>query len=246
MADALASVGWHVAPAIGRGDDPRSAAMGVDLCLVTVPDAAIPSVAGAIDPVPTTLVAHLAGSLGPDALAPHPRRAALHPLASLPDATRGARALLAGVWWAVDGDPAAALVVADLRGQLIEVPAAARAAYHAAACIAANHLVALLAQVERIATEAGLPAEPFYALAAGALTNARTTGAVAALTGPAARGDRETIARHLDALAPAERDLYRTLAAAAAGVAAARDASRPVAPDRHRIGADTMAGSSCR
>ncbi len=216
LADALAAAGWAVAPTVTRADPLAGAARDVDLCVLAVPDAAIVDVADAIEPVGDTLVAHLAGSLGSDVLAPHPRRAAMHPLASLPDRRRGAATLTAGVWWAVEGDPGAHAVVADLNGRMIAVPPEARPAYHAAACIAANHLVVLLAQVERIAAAAGLPSAPFYALAAGALANARAEGAAAALTGPAARGDLATIARHLDALDPSEAALYRPLAAAAA------------------------------
>jgi predicted short-subunit dehydrogenase-like oxidoreductase (DUF2520 family) len=219
LADALAAAGWEVAPPVQRGDTPDAAAAGVDVCVVAVPDGRIADVARAIDPVPTTVVAHLAGSMGADILAPHPRRAAIHPLASLPDARRGAATLAAGVWWAVDGDPGVLRLVADLDGRVVEVPPAARPAYHAAACVAANHLVALLAQVERVAGGAGLPVAPFYDLAAGALANARATGASPALTGPASRGDHATIAAHLDAIGPDEADLYAALSAAAAALA---------------------------
>jgi predicted short-subunit dehydrogenase-like oxidoreductase (DUF2520 family) len=200
---------------VSRHDDPSDAAAGVDLCVIATPDAAIADVARRIDPVPTTVVAHMAGSLGLDVLAPHARRAAMHPLASLPDRETGARTMLAGTWWAVEGDPLAARVVSTLGGTTVDVTPESRAAYHAAACVAANHLVTLMAQVERIAGAAGLPAAPFYDLAAGALANARSQGAAAALTGPAARGDRVTIDRHLDALDPAERDVYLAMANAA-------------------------------
>jgi predicted short-subunit dehydrogenase-like oxidoreductase (DUF2520 family) len=216
LADALALAGWAVGAPVTRGDDPAPAARGVDLCVVAVPDAAIEAVARAIDPVATTVVAHLSGSLPADVLAPHPRRAAIHPLASLPDRDTGARTLAGGCWWATDGDPMAAEVVAALHGRTIAVPPAARGAYHAAACVAANHLVALLAQVERIAAGAGLPAEPFYDLAAATLANARRRGAPAALTGPAARGDGATVGRHLSAIGAGEHDLYLALASAAA------------------------------
>ena len=37
-------------------------------------------------------------------------------------------------------------------------------------------------------------------------------GPAAALTGPAARGDELTIARHLAAIDPSERDAYRAMA----------------------------------
>src|SRR5581483_5585258 len=98
-----------------------------------------------------------------------------------------------GVWWAVEGDPLAAMVVDQLHGRVIPLAPGDRGAYHAAACVAANHVVAVMAQVERITTRAGLPAEPFYALAATALANAARTGAPAALTGPAAREDVATL-----------------------------------------------------
>jgi len=138
---------------------------------------------------------------------------------------------------------------------MLTVAPEARAAYHAAACIAANHTVALMAQVERVAASAGLPAAPFYELAAAAVANAGRTGAAAALTGPAMRGDETTLRRHLEALDPDERDLYLALAGAAAdlGVAAPNSsaqnssAQNSLAPNRYRIGANALAGGApCR
>lgn len=217
FADALATRGWQVADPVFRGDDPGPAAHGVDLCVIATPDAVIESVVAAVEPDPSAAVAHLAGSLGADVLRPHPRRVAIHPLASLPDRHTGARTLLQGCWWAVEGDLLGFEIVAALGGRAV-VPRD-RVAYHAAACVAANHLVTLLAQVERIAAQAGVPAEAFYDLAAGALANARAGGATRALTGPAARGDLPTLERHLAALGAGEHDLYLALASAAAHLA---------------------------
>lgn len=214
LADALARCGWTVAEPVARADDPRDAARGVDLCVIATPDDVIARVAARITPVPSTVVGHLSGSLDVRVLTPHPRRAALHPLASLPDREIGARTLAAGVWWAVEGDSLARVVVADLGGRVLTPHD--RTAYHATACVAANHVVALMAQVERLAEANGLPAEPFYELAAAALANARAVGASRAVTGPAARGDRETIGRHLATLPPSEHALYEVLAQAAA------------------------------
>jgi len=221
LADALAVTGWKVAAPVRHYEDPSDAARGVDLCVIATPDAAIAATAAAVAPHPSTVVAHLAGSLGAEVLAPHVRRAAIHPLATLPDRITGAATLLAGCWWAVEGDDLGRRLVADLGGRVLVLPAdpAIRAAYHAAACIAANHLIALMAQLERVTAAAGLPVEPFYDLAAAALTNARTAGAPAALTGPAARGDWGTLERHVTALGDGERGLYLALASAAASVA---------------------------
>jgi predicted short-subunit dehydrogenase-like oxidoreductase (DUF2520 family) len=214
LASALQRAGWQVVGLLGRGDDVRGAGEGADLVLITTPDAAIASVAAAIEPRPEPVIAHAAGSLGLDVLAGHPRTAALHPLVALPDADRGADRLV-GSWFAISGDPLVQRAAADLGGRWFEVTDANRSAYHAAAAVASNHLVALMGQVDRIAGGIGVPGEAYLHLAAGALQNVAEVGPAAALTGPAARGDWDTIARHLAALDPSERSAYLAMAAAA-------------------------------
>jgi predicted short-subunit dehydrogenase-like oxidoreductase (DUF2520 family) len=207
-------VGWTVELALGRGDDPAGAAHGVDLLVLAVPDPAISGVAAAVDPDPDTVVAHLAGALGLDVLAGHPRPAALHPLAALPDAETGAARLVDGAWFAVAGDRLVEQVVADLGGHAFTVADEDRTRYHAAAVIASNHLVALLGQVERVAPE-GVPLVAFLALVRGTVDNVAALGPAGALTGPVARGDRATVEAHLAALPGAERPAYEAMAAEA-------------------------------
>ena len=74
----------------GRADDPTAAAAGVDLLMLATPDAAIGEVAARVDPVPTTVVAHISGATGLDVLGPHVRRALVHTLVSLSDVAVGA------------------------------------------------------------------------------------------------------------------------------------------------------------
>ena len=97
----------------------------------------------------------------------------------------------------------------------VEVADADRIRYHATAVVAANHLVALLGQVERLARSIDVPLDAYLDLARGALDNAASLGPAAALTGPVARGDWDTVASHLDALPDGERALYSLLADAA-------------------------------
>lgn len=215
LAAALAEVGWQVRPILGRAAPPAelaAAAADVDLLVIATPDAAVAAVAAAVEPTPAAAVAHLAGSLGLDAVAPHPRPAALHPLVALPDAVVGARRLLAGCWYAVAGDHIVRQVVADLGGRAFEVADGDRAAYHAAAVVASNHLVALLGQAERIGARAGVPFAAFLDLVRATVDNVDELGPAAALTGPASRGDTDTIERHLDAIELAEHPAYRALA----------------------------------
>ena len=204
---ALAARGWDARPPIGRGGEFADAAVGVDLLVIATPDGAIAEVAAAVRPVTATVVAHLCGSLGLDVLAGHPRPAALHPLVAMPDPDRGAKALNSA-WFAVAGDPLVRQVVVDLGGHCVEIDDAQRAAYHAAACIASNHLVGLLGQAQRVAAAVGVPFEAYHALVRATVENVERLGPSAALTGPVSRGDWATIEGHLAAIADDERDAY--------------------------------------
>ncbi len=204
MSRALEAAGWTIAAPVRHGEDVGGAAQGADLVLIATPDGAVAQVAAAVEPVVGTVVAHVAGSLGLDALAPHERRASIHPLVSIPSGEVDVR----GAWFAVAGDGMADRVVDDLRGRRVAVDDADRATYHAAACIASNHLVALLGQVERVGASAGVPLEAFVALARQTVDNVAAVGPRDALTGPVRRGDWATVERHRAALADDERAAY--------------------------------------
>jgi predicted short-subunit dehydrogenase-like oxidoreductase (DUF2520 family) len=219
MALALQAQGWSLRGLLGRGDDPTQAAAGVDLCVVSTPDSVVAELAARITPCPGTVVAHLSGALGLDVLAPHERRASIHPLVALADPQRGAEALSGGAWFAVSGDPMARVVVADLSGTAIDVDEDHRAQYHAAACIASNHTVALLAQVERVAASAGVPLTAYLDLLRATIDNVAELGPSNALTGPVARGDWATVEKHVGSLDPSEVPLYLGLAQATAALA---------------------------
>ncbi len=231
LAAALSARGWAFAGFLGRDDDFCRAARGVDVLVIATPDDTIAEVAADVEPVDTTTVVHLSGSLGLDALAPHPRRAALHPLVPLPNGEVGAARLGSGVTFAVAGAPVAREIVDCLGGRLVEVADEDRAAYHATACMAANHVVALLGQVERVAASVGLDLESFLPLTRAAVDDVAALGTSAALTGPARRGDWATLSRHLDALPESERAGYQAGAALATRLAQAESAAPPARPD---------------
>jgi predicted short-subunit dehydrogenase-like oxidoreductase (DUF2520 family) len=242
IALALVHAGWRPVAVAGRSVDAPStrhavARLGVPaapltvvgagaaLVIVATPDAAIDVAARALAPGldPAALVVHLSGARGLDALAavtelrPDCEVGALHPLQTFaaPDPQR-----VAGAWAAVAGPSAVADLARELGAHPFVVPDDRRAAYHAAAVVASNHVVALLGQVERLAETAGVPFDAFLPLIATTLANCAHHGPAAALTGPVARGDVDTVAAHLDALPDAERDTYRALALAALTLAA--------------------------
>jgi predicted short-subunit dehydrogenase-like oxidoreductase (DUF2520 family) len=216
LASALADAGCDVKGILARGDDVSDAARGVDVLVLSTPDVALESVAASVTPVPETVVMHMSGAFGLNVLSPHPRRASLHPLVPLPTAEIGRIRLRSGVTFAVAGDPVATRLVHLLGGWPVVVGDEQRPTYHAAACIASNHLVALLGQAERVAASVGVGLDALLGLARAALADVAELGPAAALTGPAARGDDATIERHRAALAPDELSGYD------AGVALAR------------------------
>ena len=207
MAALEAVGGYRSMGAWGRDRSPVDAACGVDILFIATPDDVVADVASQVRPVATTAVVHLSGSLGLDVLAGHTRSGSLHPLVPLPTPAIGAERLRSGITLAVAGDPIARQVAEALGGKVVEVADADRAAYHAAAVIAANHLVALMGQVERVAATAGLPLDAFAGLMRAASEDAFALGPGAALTGPAARGDWDTVERHRATIAsmPAPR-----------------------------------------
>ncbi len=216
VASALAAAGHDIAGFVSSKDDPSDAASGVDVLILAVPDRRIAEVARRVRPVDSTAVVHLSGSQGLEVLAPHVRRASLHPLVPMPTPEVGAARLAAGATFAVAGDPIATELAVSLGGRTVTVRDENRAAYHAAAAIAANHVVALMGQVARVAETIGLDLDVFLGLSRAALADVERLGPEASLTGPAARGDTATLARHRAALAPEERAGYD------AGVALAR------------------------
>jgi predicted short-subunit dehydrogenase-like oxidoreductase (DUF2520 family) len=175
-------------------------------------------VADQIAPTEAVIV-HTSGATTLEALSSHHNRASVHPLAALPDRRVGAERLTDAGVFAVAGHQVASHIVALLGGTAIQVDDDQRALYHATAAVASNHLVALCHQVERLAERCGVPAEAYWQLMAGSLDNVKASGATQALTGPAARGDRATIAAHLAAIGPDERSLYLALSAEAATMA---------------------------
>jgi predicted short-subunit dehydrogenase-like oxidoreductase (DUF2520 family) len=195
------------------------------LIVLCVPDDAIKSVAASL-PVGDYVVSHVAGSRNLDVLYPHRRVASFHPLMALPSGELGAQRLV-GATYCVSGDELILDVVSSLRGRVITIRDDQRGAYHAAAVVASNHLVALMGQVETLAQSVGLTLEDFLPLAEQSLADVALVGPHDALTGPASRGDMATIDAHLAAIPESERSTYVALANAAFELAERRRSQTP-------------------
>ena len=163
----------------------------------------------------------------------------MHPLSAIADAKTSMRSLR-GTVFGVEGDEVgretAERLVGALGGIVLPLDGSQMAAYHAAAAVASNYVVAAIDAAAQILSTAGVApdkaAQALVPLAEGALRNVSAHGTTAGLTGPIRRGDAETIRRHLEALRgkPELIETYRALARRAVEIASRIDG--PDAPDR--------------
>jgi predicted short-subunit dehydrogenase-like oxidoreductase (DUF2520 family) len=82
-----------------------------------------------------------------------------------------------------------------------------RGIYHAAASMASNYLITIEGAAERLGALAGVDRDLLVPLVRAAVENWARLGARGALTGPIARGDRETALRQRAAVASRAPDL---------------------------------------
>ena len=226
-----------------------AAAIG-QVVLLTVPDAAIEplcrelAAAGAFGA--GTIVAHCCGAMGSEILRSarelcHCRIASVHPLMTFPTA-RAAIETMRGAYFFCEGDAGALGALERLarniggipvrlgavpgRGGKQRPPAGdVKALYHACACVASNYLVSVMDAALSLAKRAGIDRPTAWIALAplieATLNNITRLGAAKALTGPIARGDAETVRRHIRAIGR-DRELlalYRQLGLWTVGLA---------------------------
>lgn len=204
LAKGLRSGGVEVDGPLGRGDTVTFRDGPVLLC---VPDAEIAGAAARVPP--EALTGHCSGATTLSVLAPH-EAFSVHPLMTVaagddPERLRGAGAAVAG------SSPRALAVAEGLAGALgmrvVRIADEDRAAYHAAASIASNFLIALEAAAERLLATAGADRDLLVPLVRATVENWARLGPERALTGPVARGDDATVARQRAAIAERTPDL---------------------------------------
>jgi predicted short-subunit dehydrogenase-like oxidoreductase (DUF2520 family) len=217
-------------------DAPVDVARAASLVFLATPDAAITPVCRAIAELDGwragQYAVHCSGALGREALADAAEAGALtggfHPLQTLAGPDTAAR--LRGAYVAVDADPPLAAILHTLARATGAIPfdfdAQHRTLYHAAAVMVANYTIALYACGMHLLENAGVPdevqAHALLPLLRGAVEGLERATPSEALTGPIARGDDVTVARHIAALeaqAPQLLPIYRALGRVALALA---------------------------
>ena len=203
-------------------DNAAAACAGAEAALLCVPDDSIEAACEAIAVMPgLRFIGHTSGATGLGALGAAIDRGiavfGMHPLQTITDESPE----LIGAACAISGSTSEAVSLAGSLARRLglhafEVPDDRRAAYHAAASIASNFLVALEESAAQLLESTGVRdgRELLAPLVVRTAANWAQLGP-AALTGPIARGDERTVARHLEAIEaqmPELLDLYRALA----------------------------------
>jgi len=221
-------------------DVPWEITKTADIVLITTPDGAIADtcdcIAENIGFKPHAVVLHCSGALPSTILSSANQCGAftgsMHPLQSFA-AEDYPTSPFEGIIISIEGQKealaAARQIAVDLGATCLTIATAAKTLYHAAAVVASNYLVTLLDLAFRLLGESGISAkEAFNALQPlinGTLSNIEQVGIPEALTGPIARGDIETIKRHLDEIelkAPGLLALYKTLGCDTIDIATAK------------------------
>ena len=221
------------AKAAGR-DEIATACAEAETVLLCVPDTALGEACDAVLAAAPKLrfIGHTSGAATLAALDAADRpgigRFSLHPLQTVPDTETDLR----GAPCAISGSDSEALEISRrlalaLQMRPFEVPEHSRAAYHAAAAIASNFLVALEESAAGLMERAGIEdgRELLAPLVLRSAANWSERGA-AALTGPIARGDSSTVELHREAIAEFDPELleaYEALAARTRALVAERD-----------------------
>ena len=224
----------------GKACDSFNELAHADIFMLTVPDDQITSCCAQLAASgrlsSTSTVFHCSGAL-PAAVMVDATRcgaavASLHPVRSFADPAHVAEHFI-GTYFGIEGDAAALKVLLPMFNALgartVALHPSSKTLYHAAAVFASNYIVTVLAAARDAYVAAGIPADIAIELMAPLTTetiqNVWRLGPEAALTGPVARGDTDTVAHHQQALFawnPSIGSLYQQLAEATRTVAAHR------------------------
>lgn len=195
----------------------HEAAQQADLVLLTVTDQAITSVAESLQAhfKHDAIITHCSGALSSEILnsvkADQRKICSLHPLNTFPNIAASLGRLIDhqhGTYLYCEGDRQALTITDKLFSasgfNTITIKPDAKTLYHAACVFACNYLNSLMEASLQTAESAGIERDQFWQslqpILHSTLQNINSAGTAESLSGPIARTDQTTIAKHLEAL----------------------------------------------
>ena len=182
-----------------------------NIVFITTPDAVIPKVASELHWHEGQNVVHCSGADSTETLQPARQMGVntgvFHPLQTLAS-VKQAIDNIPGSTFAIEAEEPLLTTLKEMAAALnccwIELKASDKVIYHAAAVIASNYLVTLVKLADDLWETFGIPREQatqaLLPLLKGTLNNIENVGIPQALTGPIARGDIDTVKKHITAL----------------------------------------------
>ncbi|HXI13880.1 MAG TPA: DUF2520 domain-containing protein [Thermoanaerobaculia bacterium] len=192
-----------------------------DIIFIATSDRAVAGIASDLNrSAASKALFHASGSLTSQLFGSHPVGFSLHPLRALPEV--GSPTSLEDSFLLFEGTDEARVLAAEichgLHARMGELTVERKRTYHAAAVIGSNYVAALLEIAARLMEDAGLDSESMRfhlaKLARSAIEVWEDGNGPSRFTGPAARGDDETVRAHVEALEsrPEVAEIYRRLA----------------------------------
>ncbi len=221
----------------GKVTSHNALALTSDVIIISVPDKQIDkAVQNFATETETNLnekvFIHTSGAHSSDLLLPLRKKgaftASMHPIQAFASYETAVN-LVEGTYFCVEGDKEAVRtalqLITAIKGIPVEIETEKKALYHASAVMASNLLVALQEEAVKMMIKAGvernMATKALQPLLAGTVKNISEYGTGKALTGPIARGDIQTVKKHLQALKNDCHvlDIYRSLSQTAAEIA---------------------------
>lgn len=202
-------------------NSPQQVADAAQAVFITTPDDVIADIAANLRWHSGQTVIHCSGVHSTDILESAHKYGAntccIHPLqtfASVDEAVTN----ISGSTFALEGDEDAMVlargIAEALKGNIIVLKAGDKVLYHAAAVTLSNYLVTLMKTAADFWQTLGIPQEKavksLLPLLKGTVNNIERVGIPGCLTGPIARGDVETIKKHVAALEKAHPEALET------------------------------------
>jgi predicted short-subunit dehydrogenase-like oxidoreductase (DUF2520 family) len=205
---------------------PQEVADQAGLIFLTTTDAMIAPLAAEIAWRPGTAVVHCSGATEITVLQPAAERGAsiggLHPFQTISDPEVAIRSLHGATITVEAAEPLLSVLSTMARqigGRLISLPPGSRALYHASGHYVGPFVLALLCEALALWEQFGVSREDALAslmpLLKGSINSFEHDGLVRAMAGPIARGDIDTVRKHLadiGRLSPAMAHLYAHMA----------------------------------